>query len=129
MSGDRQGKHEPLARLLYSRLRHRCGTTPASADGPSPSVTEERGDGFRVAAEWEPVVGMLIGWPFELPKGLLTFGDVQSLLPDKQRQRLCGDRAFSRPILDGALWQPAGGGVVSSAELPDMAVPAPDLAS
>jgi agmatine/peptidylarginine deiminase len=28
-------------------------------------------DGIRVAAEWEPVVGVIIGWPLKLPKALV----------------------------------------------------------
>jgi agmatine/peptidylarginine deiminase len=31
-----------------------------------------RGDAIRVAAEWEPVTGVLIGWPLELPKALVV---------------------------------------------------------
>ncbi|MGO9464205.1 MAG: agmatine deiminase family protein [Isosphaeraceae bacterium] len=31
-----------------------------------------QGDGIRVAAEWEPVSGMLIGWPLKLPRALVV---------------------------------------------------------
>ena len=39
---------------------------------PPRTLGQERDDEHRVAAEWEPVTGVLIGWPLRLPKALLT---------------------------------------------------------
>jgi agmatine/peptidylarginine deiminase len=38
---------------------------------PTPTVPEP-GDGPRVAAEWEPVIGVIIGWPLKLPRALVV---------------------------------------------------------
>lgn len=43
-----------------------------SAELSSLRATQEQGDGIRVAAEWEPAVGVLIGWPLKLPKALVV---------------------------------------------------------
>lgn len=43
-----------------------------SAELPAPATKPVSAEGTRVAAEWEPVIGVLIGWPFELPKSLVT---------------------------------------------------------
>jgi hypothetical protein len=54
--------------------------------GAARSATDERsreqqepGDKTRAAAEWEPAVGVLIGWPLKLPKSLVVelAGDVE----------------------------------------------------
>jgi agmatine deiminase len=42
----------------------------ASAAQTESGLREPR-EGVRVAAEWEPATGVLIGWPFKLPKGLI----------------------------------------------------------
>jgi agmatine deiminase len=47
-----------------------AGATRSVADEPS-RASQASGDGIRVAAEWEPAVGVLIGWPLKLPKSLV----------------------------------------------------------
>jgi agmatine/peptidylarginine deiminase len=37
-----------------------------------PASAPEHTEPVRVAAEWEPATGVLIGWPFKLPRGLLV---------------------------------------------------------
>jgi agmatine/peptidylarginine deiminase len=51
-----------------------CTLAVAAASGSAsePATTmREQGDGVRVAAEWEPVTGVLIGWPLKLPRALV----------------------------------------------------------
>jgi agmatine/peptidylarginine deiminase len=40
--------------------------------GESADVVRAQGHGVRVAAEWDPVTGVLIGWPLRLPKALVA---------------------------------------------------------
>jgi hypothetical protein len=44
--------------------------TRSASDEP-PRASQGSDDGNRVAAEWEPAVGVLIGWPLKLPKALV----------------------------------------------------------
>ncbi|HKI19752.1 MAG TPA: agmatine deiminase family protein [Isosphaeraceae bacterium] len=44
--------------------------TCAFATEPATTLREQ-GDGVRVAAEWEPVTGVLLGWPLKLPRALV----------------------------------------------------------
>jgi hypothetical protein len=37
-----------------------------------PPASKERGPAVRVAAEWEPAVGVVIGWPLKLPRSLVV---------------------------------------------------------
>jgi agmatine/peptidylarginine deiminase len=48
-----------------------CSATPAHSGQPAPSTAPALVDGIHVAAEWEPVVGVLIGWPLKLPRALV----------------------------------------------------------
>jgi agmatine/peptidylarginine deiminase len=43
----------------------------AFPEQPLPSSGPRQASHLRVAAEWEPVIGVLIGWPFKLPKALV----------------------------------------------------------
>jgi hypothetical protein len=38
----------------------------------SAPAPKETASGLRVAAEWEPAIGVLIGWPRKLPKALIV---------------------------------------------------------
>jgi agmatine/peptidylarginine deiminase len=48
-----------------------AAATRGFAENPSPAPREQ-GPAIRVAAEWEPAVGVLIGWPLKLPKSLVV---------------------------------------------------------
>jgi agmatine/peptidylarginine deiminase len=49
-----------------------AAVAPVPAEAAAPPAARETRDGLRVAAEWEPAVGVLIGWPLKLPRGLVT---------------------------------------------------------
>ncbi len=52
-------------------VRSGCDRGTGARRQPAPTVVDQH-DGVRVAAEWEPVTGVLIGWPLKLPKALVV---------------------------------------------------------
>jgi agmatine/peptidylarginine deiminase len=63
-----------MNRLLFyaiSRSALVASVTHGFAEDPSPA-SQEHGHTIRAAAEWEPAVGVLIGWPLKLPKRLVV---------------------------------------------------------
>jgi agmatine/peptidylarginine deiminase len=63
-----------MRRVFFCIVLLCIGTAEAArgaTDEPS-RAPQESGNGSRVAAEWEPAVGVLIGWPLKLPKSLVV---------------------------------------------------------
>jgi agmatine/peptidylarginine deiminase len=62
-----------MNRLLFYAVAGYALVAPATcgfAEDPSPA-SQAKGHAIRAAAEWEPAVGVLIGWPLKLPKPLV----------------------------------------------------------
>src|SRR5262249_57704253 len=71
---------------------------PPPRPNPPQAAAPARVDGIRVAAEWEPVVGVLIGWPLEVPCTLVVEMakevDLYVTVSDPQNE-LCAKRTLA----------------------------------